>query len=231
MMFRLYCSPMIVIATGIIQSFNDLLDKGGPMIIPLLVLSVIGLTLSFERLWFWLRTNNVSVTTRVGRMAELLRRRDVHAAKALADRHHTVYDRIVHALLAEETNEAAAVAAIEQQRPRMDRFMASLSTIITAAPMLGILGTVLGLIGAFETLAKQGEINPRDLSPDIGEALISTAVGLVITVVILFPYNACRAQMERALGRIETLTAAVVDPEEDSTQHDSNPKSEIRNPK
>lgn len=201
------------IATGIAQNFNDLLDKGGPMIIPLLVLSVIGLTLSFERLWFWLRTNNTAVTTRVGRMAELLRRGDKHGAKVLADRHHSVYDRIVLSLLAEDATEAAAVAAIEQQRPRMERFMASLSTIITAAPMLGILGTVLGLIGAFDTLSQLGENDPRKLSPDIGKALISTAAGLVVTVVILFPYNAYRAQLERALGRIETLAAAVVDPE------------------
>lgn len=203
----------LTLATGIVQGFNDLLDKGGPMIIPLLVLSVVGLTLSIERLWFWLRTNNAAVTIRVGRMAELLRRGDKHAAKALADRHHSVYDRIVHSLLSEDGTEAAAVAAIEQQRPRMERFMASLSTIITAAPMLGILGTVLGLIGAFDTLSELGENDPRKLSPDIGKALISTAAGLVVTVVILFPYNAYRAQLERALGRIETLAAAVVDPE------------------
>lgn len=218
---------MIVFANATIDSFTDLIARGGWVMYPLLALSVIGLTLSFERIWFWLRTNNTVVVARVGRMSELLRRGDLHGAKVLADRHGSVYDRIVKALLSEEPTEAAAIAAIEDQRPRMERFMSSLSTIITAAPMLGILGTVLGLIGSFNILADSNVDDPRQISPEIAKALITTAVGLVIAIVVLFPYNGFRAQADRTLGRIETLTAAIVDHDDaPAPSKDSESKSE-----
>ena len=87
--------------------------------------------------------------------------------------------------------------------------MGTLSTIITAAPMLGILGTVTGLIQAFNILSDEGVSDPRAISPAVAEALITTAAGLVIAIGVLFPYNAFRAQLDRTLSRIESLIAAV----------------------
>ncbi|MEX2216606.1 MAG: MotA/TolQ/ExbB proton channel family protein [Phycisphaeraceae bacterium] len=191
------------------QSFADIMQRGGWVMWPLLVLSVLGLTLSFERAWFWLRTNNAVAVDRVRRMGELLRAGDKMAAKLMAEKDRSVYGRIAHAILAGKTTEAAAVAAVDDQRPRMDRFMATLSTIITAAPMLGILGTVMGLIRAFDILSSKGVTDPRTVTPAIAEALITTAAGLVVAILVLFPYNAFRAQMDRTLSRIETLLASM----------------------
>ena len=112
-------------------------------------------------------------------------------------------------LAGERITEALAVDAVESQRRRLERFMPTLSTIITAAPMLGILGTVLGIISSFEVLSEQsaaaGGTDPRSVSLGIAEALITPAAGLIVSLLTLFPYNAFRAQIERTLTRLETL--------------------------
>jgi biopolymer transport protein ExbB len=189
-------------------NFADIMTKGGWVMGPLLICSLIGLTLSFERAWFWMRTNSRGNVARARRMGELIRAGDTQGAKALCEMDGSVYGRIVRSLLKEKPTDAAMVAAVDEQRPRMDRFMGTLSTIITAAPMLGILGTVTGLIRAFNILNDQGVSNPREVTPAIAEALITTAAGLVVAIFVLFPYNAFRAQVDRTLGRIETLMAA-----------------------
>ena len=87
--------------------------------------------------------------------------------------------------------------------------MIALSTIITAAPLLGILGTVIGIISSFQVLSEQtAATDPRSVSHGIAEALLTTAAGLTIALVTLFPYMAFRGQIDRTLGRIELLAAA-----------------------
>ena len=115
---------------------------------------------------------------------------------------------------------AAAVDAIEAQRPRLERFLPTLSTIITAAPMLGILGTVLGIIASFEVLGggggsagggasgAGGPSDPALVGRGIAEALITTAAGLVVALGVLLPYNLLRVQVDRTLSRLEQLAAA-----------------------
>jgi biopolymer transport protein ExbB len=198
------------------ENFSDVMVKGGWVMWPLLLCSIIGLTLSIERTWFWLRTNSPGTVARARRLGELIRAGDVKGAKLLSERDKSVYGRIVNSLLKEKPTDAAMIAAVDEQRPRMDRFMGTLSTIITAAPMLGILGTVTGLIRAFNILNDQAVTNPREVTPAIAEALITTAAGLVIAIIVLFPYNAFRAQVDRTLGRIETLMAAAGGREEET---------------
>jgi hypothetical protein len=87
--------------------------------------------------------------------------------------------------------------------------MVSLSTIITAAPLLGILGTVTGIIKSFNLLGEQSALtDPRNVAGGIAEALLTTALGLVIALVALFPYMIFRGQSDRSVGRMESLIAA-----------------------
>jgi biopolymer transport protein ExbB len=101
------------------------------------------------------------------------------------------------------------MASMEAQRGRLERYMPTLSTIITAAPMLGILGTVTGIIQSFRLLAPETTTtDPRLVSQGIAEALLTTAAGLIVALVVLFPYNAFRAQIDKTLGRFDALIAA-----------------------
>ncbi len=193
----------------------DLMRRGGPVMWPLLALSVGGLALVLERGCFWLWMRSPSRLRRCRELAAMLRAGDAASASALAARGGDVYCRFARVLLAEPRPatsariEAAAHEALEAVRGSLERFMSSLSTVITAAPMLGILGTVTGLMQSLRAMSDQvGAGDPRAVGPGIAEALITTAAGLVVALVMLFPYNAFRARVERSLSLLEVLAAA-----------------------
>ena len=197
-------------------SFNDnltyLMDRGGPVMWPLLALSIVAVALVFERCWFWFRLNHPWRLRRVARMIALLREDDLIQLTTLTtltrdDR--TLYGQVAAALTAHRAKPLTPDQAVQEHRGPMERFMPTLSTIISAAPMLGILGTVLGIISSFEALAEHASAaDPRAVGRGIAEALITTAFGLSIAIAVVFPFNAFRAQIDRTLTRIEALVAA-----------------------
>ena len=189
---------------------RELMDRGGVVMRPLGLLSVAALTLIFERCWFFVRMNHPGKLMRFRRVGRCLRQGQRDEAAQLVCNDNSVYGQMVRQLLDEGASDAAIADAIETQRPRLDRFMPTLGTIITAAPMLGILGTVVGIIRAFRVLSEADTMtDPSKVGGGIAEALLTTVVGLVIALVVLFPYNAFRAQIERTLGRMESLAAGV----------------------
>ncbi|MEM7625404.1 MAG: MotA/TolQ/ExbB proton channel family protein [Planctomycetota bacterium] len=191
-------------AWGVIQ-------RGGVVMWPLLGLSVLAVTLVLERGWFFLRTNAPGRLSRVETLAKRLRTGDRVGAKQLADADASVYGDTARRLLDETPTDAAATDAVEAQRRRLERFLPILSTIITAAPMLGILGTVLGIISSFEVLGDQSTTrDPTLVGQGIAEALITTAAGLVVALITLLPYNLIRAQVDRTLSRLESLVASAM---------------------
>lgn len=176
---------------------------------PLLGLSVVSVSLILERALYWWRTNGRAGRSEVARLADALRRGDRPAVQAIAAARGSTYGTFAEALSAHGYSDAIAIEAIEARRPEIDRFMVILSTVITAAPMLGILGTVLGIIQSFELLGGENILtDPKQVSAGIAEALITTASGLSVALLTLFPFMAFKAQSDRALGRMEALSAA-----------------------
>lgn len=199
-------------------TFAELMDRGGVVMYPLVALSVIAVTLILERTFFYLATNGPMRRERVYQLGKLLRAGRLDEARADGKRDRSVYGSAVSQLLDEKVSEAAAVDAVEAQRSRLERFLPMLSTIITAAPMLGILGTVIGIIGAFNELSgERADLDLNNLGGDIGEALITTAAGITVALLTLLPYNLFRAQADRSLSRLESLAAAALsDPPPDA---------------
>jgi biopolymer transport protein ExbB len=105
---------------------------------------------------------------------------------------------------------------------KMRRFMGALDTIITIAPLLGILGTVVGIIESFDMLGASGIEDPMAVTGGIAKALITTASGLTIAIVTVFPYNFFNARIERAAQIIEKYaTSFEIMHERRMTQFDS----------
>ena len=94
-------------------------------------------------------------------------------------------------------------SAAADEISRMGRFMGILDTMITVAPLLGILGTVLGIIESFNMLDSFGIENPQAVTGGIAQALITTATGLAIAIVTVFPYNYFNSLIEKAAKTIE----------------------------
>jgi len=200
---------MLPRVTTIWNAFLLLMERGGPVMWPLLLLSTISVTLSVERFWFWWRANAGGGRDRLRGILEALRRGDSPRVLALSKDDPSPYAQVATDLVRDGVDDAVAIAAVEMQRPRMDRFMNMMSTIITAAPMLGILGTVSGIIRSFELLGGKDTLSdPRLVSGGIAEALVATAAGLVVALITLFPYMYFRAQADKALGRLESVIAS-----------------------
>ena len=194
--------------TFLTDSVGSLMARGGWVMWPLVGLSLLAVMLIFDRCWFWIRIHNPAARRHVAQVSHLLRAGNTAGARALAENSTSVYDRLVIKMLDGNATDAVAADAVETQRPRLERYMPTLSTIITAAPMLGILGTVSGIIASFNILSDQtAATDPREVSRGIAEALLTTAAGLIVALIVLFPYNAFRAQISRTLGRFESLIA------------------------
>ncbi len=183
--------------------------------VPLLALSLISIMLIVERIWFWTMIHRPGrVRGQARKLRELntaLRLGDRSRARELLASDRTPYGEVARSLLEHGAGDAVAMEAVEVQRPRLDRFMVSLSTSVTAAPLLGILGTVIGIIRSFNLIgapAEQPLTDPGAVSAGIAEALLTTALGLMIALFTLFPYMFFRSQVERAMGRMESVIAA-----------------------
>jgi biopolymer transport protein ExbB len=194
---------------GVSAELSSLMTRGGYVMIPLLILSVISLTLIVERAIFWVGVNGKTSLRRLARLNHALRSGDPALVRGLVADDGTPYGRVACRLVEEGANDAVALEAVEDQRGRLERYMVTMSTIITAAPLLGILGTVLGIIQSFELLGGRSTLtDPTEVAGGIAAALLTTAFGLVVALVTLFPYMAYRGQSARAIGRLESLVAA-----------------------
>ncbi len=200
-----------------ISGVIDLFVRGGPVMVPLLLLSLVSLALIIERVVFWRRTHNRRAMARWTAIATAVRAGDVDAAIGKAKGERGPYGWFAHEALRRMKEDAVFADAsarelIEQVRTPLERFSTTLSTIITAAPMLGILGTVAGIIQSFGLLGgSRLASDPTLIAGGIAQALYTTAFGLIVALVTLFPYMAFRAQADRAFSRLETFAAVAVE--------------------
>jgi biopolymer transport protein ExbB len=179
-----------------------MLMKGGIVMIPLLASSLISLTVILERLYFWrrLRAREVSATILAlageGKIEDALR-------VAGTSRHPVA--RVLHAgLLYQDRSPGTAMeAAAQAERRYLQRSLPVLDTIITLAPLLGLLGTITGMIGAFGIVSEAGLGQPHAITGGVAEALIATATGLFIAIMTLIPYNYFRAKVEQLTDLME----------------------------
>ena len=120
----------------------------------------------------------------------------------------------------------AMEAAATDEVQRMRRFMGVLDTMITVAPLLGIFGTVLGIITSFEMLGTAGIQDPKAVTTGVAQALITTATGLAIAIFSVFPYNYFNARVELASLDIEKYATSLEIVYEKMAHENSRPAEE-----
>jgi len=193
----------------LISGFELLMERGGPVMWPLLLLSLLSVTLTVERVWFWRKMASRGTRVRLRAIINALRMNDPETVTLLAKEDDGPYAAVAADLACDGPSDAIAIAAVERQRPRLERFLNVQSTIVTAAPMLGILGTVSGIIRSFELLGGKDTLSdPRLVSAGIAEALVATASGLVVALISLFPYMYFRSHSDKAIGVMEGIIAS-----------------------
>jgi biopolymer transport protein ExbB len=191
----------------------ELFQKGGPVMWPVLLVTFLGLTVVVERLLFIVRENSYRDHAMVEKMMEKVEARDVDGAVAIGSKSKDFVARVlVYALSNKDTSLSNAfIRASNQELARFQQGLATLDTVITAAPLLGLLGTVTGMMRTFGSLGEGGDIASKagGITGGVAEALIATACGLFIAVSALFPFNYLNARLEEARHEVEDASNAL----------------------
>ena len=189
----------------------DIFIKGGPVMYPLLACSIISLTVIIERAIFWIREDMLRNQALVNNVLELCRKGywDMVREK-VADSKDYIIRILVSGILHKEFSMAKAMeTAASDEIKRMRHYLIVLDTMITVAPLLGIFGTVIGIIASFEVLGTTGIEDPQAVTAGIAQALITTASGLGIAILSLFPYNYFNSRAENAALAIEKYATSL----------------------
>jgi biopolymer transport protein ExbB len=184
-----------------------------------------GLTVIVERLLFILRENSQREPEVVAKMLECVEKNDIEGALALGRKSEdTVARVVVYSLTHMDSLSNAFFRASGQELARYQQGMATLDTCITAAPLLGLLGTVTGMMKTFGQLGASGSDMGSAANAVIGgvaEALIATMCGLGIAITCLFPFNILNARTEQAKQEIADASHAleILIKKSESTSH------------
>ncbi len=183
--------------------------KGGPVMWPLLVTSLLALTVVFERLFFTVREALRRDPEAVAGIFAQVQQGHPEEARAIGKRSRDYVARVLTYALehSEVSFSNALLQSANQELQRFNRGISILDTIVTLAPLLGLFGTVTGMIHAFGLLGAAELGAPTAITGGIAEALIATAFGLLIAMVSLLPFNFLNTQLERARAEIETSAA------------------------
>lgn len=193
-----------------------LIERGGAWVmVPLVCTSVVALAFVIERAIFWVRLTAARSRDTVERFLGLADDGKLDEAASAAHGSADPVVRVLHCGLVHrnyDVSSALEMAATAELR-RAERFLPVLDTVITLAPLLGILGTVVGIIRSFDMLSLTATVeDPQAVTGGIAQALITTATGLTIAIASLIPHNWFRAlaarlrhEMEEAATRLEIV--------------------------
>ena len=185
----------------------EIIKAGGPVMWPIIALSIAAAAIVLERLWSLqqVRINPPELTDKVWKLV---------AAGQLSDRHieaiaqNSPLGRVLAAGLANRHRPREWVKEAIEDTGRhvahdLDRFLNMLGTIAAVSPLMGLLGTVIGIIAAFNAITHDGVGDPKVLSGGIGQALITTAAGLVVAIPSLMGYRYLRGRVDELVIEME----------------------------
>ena len=193
------------------MTFIDFFNNGGPVMWPLLACSIIVLTVIIERAFFW-----ISIEKQRSRslLNEILAIAEEGNWQLIREKSKGCKDYVIRVLtvgiMHREYDMVKAMEAESQVSiKKMSRYMSILDTMITVAPLLGIFGTVLGIISSFKILGTSGIADPKLVTAGIAQALITTASGLGISLITVFPYNYFNSRIENAVHIMEKYATSL----------------------
>lgn len=184
-----------------------LLLSGGPILVIIFAISLYALYLFVERL-LKLSKERVYAGGLMTRVGDALRERNLELALIACEDHGGPVARVLHVALSRLPYGKAAVEAAFQEasleeEQNLTRGLRALSTIAQIAPLLGLLGTVTGMIIAFGQISVLGVGNAASLAGGIGQALVTTAAGLIVAIPALIGHNYLSSKVDRIFLEIE----------------------------
>lgn len=184
--------------------------EGGPVMWPILICAFVAVAVVGERAFWWWREGVKRDPQKLEQVLLALENSDVAAATKISEGSGDPIIRMIHRGLnhVHTSMQGALQLAAGIELERAGRFLVVMDTLVTLAPLLGLLGTVTGLMRAFLSVGS-AELSVRAVTGGIGEALIATACGLGIAIFSLIPFNLFTSKVTRLQFELETAATNV----------------------
>ena len=192
----------------------ELIQKGGITMYPIILLSVIALAVFLERI-ISLRKEKYVPKAFYEQLVSLLKKRNINEAVEVCKANKSALARISETIITNTDLPLSRLLEVAEESGRsevskLDKFLPSLQTIVAIAPLLGLLGTVLGMIKIFDVIALQGTGSAEALSSGIAEALLTTAAGLVVAIPAQIFYFIAKARADAIGAALEKASSDVM---------------------
>ena len=200
---------------GVQSAMIDWFQRGGIFMWPLLACSVIGVALILER-WYTLTRARINTRRFIDRLLAALRDTGVDGAIEVCTRTPGPIAAVLHSgLMRADKGPDAVTKAIESagviEMAFLQRSLIWLASITVIAPLLGFLGTVSGMINAFDAIAAADQVSAKVVANGISEALITTEAGLCIAIPVQTAYNWFITKIDKFITEMEAASVEVVD--------------------
>jgi biopolymer transport protein ExbB len=203
-------------AAGASLSIIDLAIAGGFIMIPIALLSILAVYFFVERVLVINRANQ-DPEAFMGRVKELVLRGDISGAKMLCSQNDTPVARMIEKGISRigsplKNIEASIENVAKIEIFKLEKNLSSLATIAGAAPMLGFLGTVIGMVEAFISISQEeGSVSPKLLSSGIYTAMITTVAGLMVGIIAYLAYNYLVNRVAKVIHKMEYTSIDFID--------------------
>ena len=186
----------------------DFLAKGGLLVIPILLCSVLALAIFLERMIYFSRMRSMGKGIEY-KITKSIQKGETESAHELAKKSDSPMGRVLSQAMEirdkdRETMEIVIAHAKDEEVRDLSRYIQSLATIGNIAPLLGLLGTVIGMIKAFMVIQEMGgKVNAAVLAGGIWEAMMTTALGLIVALLAMVAHSYLVSQIDRYEARLQ----------------------------
>lgn len=203
----------------------EIVKAGGIVMVPIILCSIVAAAIFLERLWT-LQQGRVLPAELTGKVWKWVEQRQITDKHIVALQQNSPLGKILAAGLSNRHRDRSVIKESIEDAGRhvvheLERFIGVLGTIASISPLLGLLGTVLGMIRTFNTLSTGGAGNPMALAGGIAEALITTAAGLTVAIPALLAYRYTRGRVTGLVVQMEKEAIKLVQAIEDSPEGDA----------
>ena len=193
----------------------EFIAHGGFMMVPLLLSALLAISVILERL-YTLQRNYVTPRNVMLKIFEQVKAQKLQEAEKICQNCHTPVADVLSAGIGHFQNsmeemELAMKNRAEEWVPLLEKRIEVIDTVITAAPLMGLLGTITGMMASFRVLSEKGVNEPNAITGGVAEALIATATGLVIALVCLVAYNFLSARVKTYIYEVESMASRLVE--------------------
>ena len=197
-------------------SIVDLAIKGGFMMIPILLSSLVAVYILVERV-LTINKANASPDAFIGRIKEMVLKGDINGARLLCNQFDSPIARMIEKGVTRigsplKNIEASIENVAKIELFKLEKNLSILATVSGAAPMMGFLGTVIGMVEAFISIAQEeGSVSPKLLSSGIYTAMITTVAGLVVGIIAYLAYNYLVTRVSKVVHKMEYASIEFID--------------------